>query len=192
MGSNPTLSAIYVCACGSVDRATDYESVGRRFESSRAREMTNKDEFFMYIALSEAEKAGKLEEIPVGCVIVQNDIVLAKGFNLREQSKNPLAHAEIIAINRASKALGTWRLEDVTLYVTLEPCPMCAGAIVQARIKRLVYGTEDPKTGAVKSLMNITEDKRLNHQVEVTGGILKDKCSFLLKNFFRKLRKKIK
>ena len=178
------------CVCSSADRATDYESVGQRFKSSQARMFLHKDEYFMTLALREARKAYELEEVPVGAVIVYKNEVISAGFNLKEISKNPLAHAEIIAIDRACRVLNRWRLEDTVLYVTLEPCPMCAGAIVQARIKRLVYGTDDPKSGAIKSLLNLTNDERLNHQVEITDGILKDKCRFLLKEFFKTLRDK--
>ncbi len=154
--------------------------------------MVEQDIFFMNLALYEAKKALKLKEIPVGAVIVCKDRVIARGFNLKEKLKNPLAHAEIIAINRASVNLDRWRLDECVLYVTLEPCPMCAGAIVQARIPRLVYGASDPKAGAVKSLMNITGDRRLNHQVETTGGVLEEECISILKEFFRELRLNIK
>lgn len=165
--------------------------MGQRFKSSQARKkMIDKDKYYMGLALREARKAYKLEEIPVGCVIVYKDTVVATGFNLRETSRNPLSHAELIAIDRASLVMGKWRLEETVLYVTLEPCPMCAGAIVQARIERLVFGTEDPKSGAAGSLLNIPEDKRLNHQVQITGGILREECSNLLKEFFKNLRKK--
>ena len=150
--------------------------------------MAKKDEFFMRQALKEAHRAYELGEVPVGAVIVYKDSIIARGFNLREIACNPLAHAEIIAIDKAAEALGKWRLEDTVLYVTLEPCPMCAGAIVQARIRGLVYGASDPKSGATGSLMNITDDLRLNHQVETRGGILETECSNLLKEFFKKLR----
>jgi len=149
----------------------------------------NSDEYFMHLALKEAKKALKKKEVPVGCILVCKNEVISKGYNLREKNQNPLHHAEIIAINKAARKLKSWRLSDITIYVTLEPCPMCAGAMLQARIKRLVYGTEDPKSGAVKSLMNLTQDKRLNHQIETEGGILREECSTILKDFFRSLRR---
>jgi len=149
----------------------------------------NTDEYFMHLALNEAKKALKKKEVPVGCILVCKNEVISKGYNLREKNQNPLHHAEIIAINKAARKLKSWRLSDITIYVTLEPCPMCAGAMLQARIKRLVYGTEDPKSGAVNSLMNLTQDKRLNHQIETESGILREECSTILKDFFKSLRR---
>lgn len=150
------------------------------------------DEKFMAMAIEEAYKAKKLNEVPIGAVIVQKSKVIAKGYNIRETSQLALSHAELIAIRDANQKLGSWRLEDCTLYVTLEPCQMCAGAIVQARMKRVVYGASDPKAGCAGTLMNLLDDGRFNHQVEIESGILERQCSELLTNFFRALRKKNK
>lgn len=146
-------------------------------------------EYYMKIALEEAQKAYEENEVPIGAVIVQNGVVIGRGYNRTESTKDPTSHAEIIAIKEASKTLGGWRLSDCDLYVTTEPCFMCAGAIVLARISHLYIGTEDPKAGACVSLGSVVTDERLNHQVELTVGILKEDCRQLLKNFFRKLRK---
>ena len=126
------------------------------------------------------------------CVIVHEDKIIARGYNKRNMKKNTLAHAEILAINKASKVLGDWRLEDCTMYVTLEPCPMCAGAIVQARIPRVVIGSMNPKAGCAGSVLNLLQQDGLNHQVEVTKGVLAEECSGLMTSFFRELRKKKK
>ena len=154
--------------------------------------MISMDEKFMAMAIEEAYKAKKLNEVPIGAVIVQKSKVIAKGYNIRETSQLALSHAELIAIRDANQKLGSWRLEDCTLYVTLEPCQMCAGAIVQARMKRVVYGASDPKAGCAGTLMNLLDDGRFNHQVEIESGILERQCSELLTNFFRALRKKNK
>ncbi len=138
----------------------------------------------MQIALEEATKAFDEGEVPVGALIVKDGAVLAQSHNLREALSDSTAHAEILAIREASAISGTWRLNDATIYVTLEPCPMCAGAMVQARLKRLVYGAKDPKAGAVESLYNIVQDKRLNHRMEVTPDIMAEECAGLLKSFF--------
>ncbi|OEH84307.1 tRNA-specific adenosine deaminase [Desulfuribacillus stibiiarsenatis] len=151
--------------------------------------MTEKHSHFMQLAIEEAKKAAAMGEVPIGAVIVRNGEVIATGYNRREIDKNPLAHAEIMAIENASQVLGGWRLLGCTLYVTLEPCPMCAGAIVQSRIPQLVYGAKDPKAGCVGSLMNLLNDPRFNHQTEVIQGIHQDECSQLLKDFFKRLRK---
>jgi len=143
-------------------------------------------------ALLEAEKALEIDEVPIGALIVYEGKIIGRGYNQRETLNDPTAHAEIIAIRRAAQNLGTWRLTNTEIYVTLEPCAMCAGAIVNARIHSLIYGAEDPKAGAVSSLMNIVQDKRLNHQVEVIKGIHENACSRLLKDFFSDLRKRIK
>src|SRR5690606_28436239 len=127
-------------------------------------------------------------EVPVGAVIVQKGQVVAEAYNQREMLNDPTAHAEMIALTQAAESLGHWRLLDCTLYVTLEPCPMCAGAIVQARIPRVVYGTEDPKAGACHTLYQITSDPRLNHQALVTAGVLRDECQKLLRDFFAEQR----
>lgn len=148
------------------------------------------DEKFMRIALQEANKAKKLGEVPIGAVIVKENQVVSTGYNLRETSQTALSHAELIAIDEANKTLNSWRLDDCTLYVTLEPCPMCAGAIVQARIKRVVFGAYDPKAGCAGTLMNLLNEKRFNHQVSLTSGVLLENCSELLTNFFKDLRRK--
>ena len=142
----------------------------------------------MQIALEEAKKAFDEGEVPVGALIVKDHIILAQSHNYRETLNDSTAHAEMLAIREASRASGSWRLNDATIYVTLEPCPMCAGAMVQARIKRLVYGAKDPKAGAVESLYNIVQDKRLNHRMEVTPDILAEECAGLLKSFFQERR----
>ncbi|ACI20668.1 MULTISPECIES: tRNA adenosine(34) deaminase TadA [Thermodesulfovibrio] len=146
------------------------------------------DEYFMKEALKEAEKAYEKGEIPVGALIVVNGEIISKAHNIKETTFDPTAHAEILAIREAARILGAWRLTDATLYVTKEPCIMCSGAIVNSRIKRLVYGCNDPKGGAVVSLYNILNDKRLNHQVEITNGILEEECRVILKRFFKELR----
>ncbi|MGF7015726.1 tRNA adenosine(34) deaminase TadA [Ornithinibacillus bavariensis] len=146
------------------------------------------DAYYMQLAINEAEKASQRNEVPIGAIIVLQDEVIATGFNIRETSQETLSHAELIAIREANKKVGSWRLEDCTLYVTLEPCPMCAGAIVQSRIKRVVFGASDPKAGCAGTLMNLLDEKRFNHQVAVTKGVLEEKCSSLLSNFFKELR----
>lgn len=148
-------------------------------------------EHFMQMALREAEAARAEDEVPVGAVIVQEGRVIAAAHNQREQLKDPTAHAEMIAITQAAEALGSWRLEGCTLYVTLEPCPMCAGAIVQARIPTVVYGATDPKAGAVHSLYTILSDRRLNHQPQLVSGVLLDPCGRILTEFFQGKRKKL-
>ena len=150
------------------------------------------DESFMKQAVKQAKKAYDKLETPIGCVIVHEDKIIARGYNKRNMKKNTLAHAEILAINKASKVLGDWRLEDCTMYVTLEPCPMCAGAIVQARIPRVVIGSMNPKAGCAGSVLNLLQQDGLNHQVEITKGVLAEECSGLMTSFFRELRKKEK
>ena len=150
------------------------------------------DESFMKQAVKQAKKAYDKLETPIGCVIVHEDKIIARGYNKRNMKKNTLAHAEILAINKASKVLGDWRLEDCTMYVTLEPCPMCAGAIVQARIPRVVIGSMNPKAGCAGSVLNLLQQDGLNHQVDVTKGVLAEECSGLMTSFFRELRKKKK
>ncbi|MCC6574724.1 MAG: tRNA adenosine(34) deaminase TadA [Planctomycetes bacterium] len=147
------------------------------------------DADFMRLALNEAMKAFELEEVPIGAVIVRDGRVVGRGYNLREKLKDPTAHAEMIAITAASEAVGDWRLEDCTLYVTLEPCPMCAGAIVNSRVARVVYGAADPKAGACGSLFNLVQDSRLNHRVELVSGVMAEDCGALLKEFFRARRR---
>ncbi|WP_132012525.1 tRNA adenosine(34) deaminase TadA [Hydrogenispora ethanolica] len=146
------------------------------------------DERYMREALAQAAEAGSIGEIPIGAIVVREDRIVARAHNLREQSGDPTAHAEILALREAAAAQSHWRLADATLYSTLEPCPMCAGALVQARVKRLVFGAADPKAGATGSLMNIVQDPRLNHRVEVTSGILAEECGKILKEFFQKRR----
>lgn len=150
------------------------------------------DEFFMKEAIKEAKKAEDLAEVPIGAVIVLDGEVIARAHNLRETNQNALAHAELLAIDLACQKVGTWRLEDATLYVTLEPCPMCAGAIIMSRVSRVVYGAIDPKGGCAGTFMNLLQDERFNHQSEVTSGILEKECGMLLTDFFRRLRVKKK
>ncbi len=147
-------------------------------------------DFYMKEALKEARKAFELGEIPIGAIIVRDNEIIARAYNLRESTKDPTAHAEILAIRRASEALGGWRLTGCDLYVTIEPCPMCAGAIVMARINRLFIGSMDPKAGSAGSLYNIVDDDRLNHRVKVIYNVLSSECSNIMKEFFKKLRKK--
>lgn len=148
----------------------------------------NPDEKYMKEAIRQAKKAYLLGEVPIGCVIVYNDKIIGRGYNRRNTDKNTLAHAEITAINKASKKMGDWRLEDCTLYVTLEPCQMCAGAIVQARITRVVMGSMNPKAGCGGSILNILEMPEFNHQAEVTRGVMEEECSHMLTSFFKELR----
>lgn len=148
------------------------------------------DEKWMRVALALASLAEEKGDVPIGCVVVQDGKAIAKTYNTREQKNDPVGHAEITAIRKASQKLKTWRLTDCTLYVTLEPCFMCAGAIVQARFKRVVFAAFDAKAGAVGSLHNLLEDKRLNHRCDVSQGICAEESSKLLKDFFKKRRKK--
>lgn len=151
--------------------------------------MTN-DEKYMKEAIRQAKKAYALGEVPIGCVIVYQDKIIGRGYNRRNTDKNTLSHAEITAINKASKKIGDWRLEDCTLYVTLEPCQMCSGAIVQARITRVVMGAMNPKAGCGGSILNILEMPQFNHQVQVERGVLGEECTELLTTFFRELRER--
>lgn len=146
------------------------------------------DEEPMRLALAQAREALRFGEVPVGAVVTHNGRVIAQAFNLKETLNDPTAHAERLALTLAGRALGTWRLEGCTLYVTLEPCVMCAGAIIQSRIPRVVYGAADPKAGACRSLYRITDDRRLNHRAIVQGGLLADECSRLLSQFFEERR----
>jgi tRNA(adenine34) deaminase len=147
-------------------------------------------EIYMREAIAEAEKAAAIGEVPIGAVIVRNGEIVGRGYNLRETQKDPTLHAEMIAIREASLKLGGWRLIGCTLYVTLEPCPMCAGAIVQSRVEQVVYGAADPKAGCAGTLMNLLDEPRFNHQVPVVEGVLGEECGQLLKDFFRRLRQK--
>lgn len=155
-------------------------------------ERDRKDRHFMKLALAQAQKAEKLGEVPIGCVIVFEDTVIARGYNRRNTDKSTLSHAEITAIRKASRKLDDWRLEQCTMYVTLEPCQMCAGAIVQARIPRVVIGAMNPKAGCGGSILNILQMEQFNHQAEVTRGVLEEECSAILKRFFAGLRKQLK
>ena len=148
----------------------------------------NEDEKYMYEAIKLARRAARIEEVPIGCVIVYDGKIIAKGYNRRNTDKSTLAHAEIMAIRKASKIIGDWRLEECTMYVTLEPCQMCAGAIVQARIPRVVIGTMNAKAGCAGSVINILQMEQFNHQVEVTKGVLADECREMMQSFFKKLR----
>lgn len=146
------------------------------------------DEKFMREAIRQAKKAYAKNETPIGCVIVCGGHIIARGYNKRNDKKNTLAHAEIIAIHKASRIVGDWRLEDCTMYVTLEPCPMCAGAIVQARIPRVVIGSMNPKAGCAGSVVNLLQMEGFNHKVEVQTGMLGEECSEMMSGFFRELR----
>lgn len=150
------------------------------------------DEKYMKEALKLAEKAFELGEVPIGCVIVLGNKIIAKGYNKRNSSKLTLSHAELIAIDKASRYIGDWRLEDCTMYVTLEPCQMCAGALVQSRMKKVVIGTMNKKAGCAGSILNLLQMEEFNHQVEIEKDICKEECSDLLKKFFSKLREKNK
>jgi tRNA(adenine34) deaminase len=150
--------------------------------------ITKQDEQFMGVAIEAAKIAEENGDVPIGAVIVYKDQIIAKAYNQREQLKDPTAHAEIIALTQAAAYLESWHLNGCTMYVTLEPCPMCAGALVLARIDRLVYGCDDPKTGACKSLYNIVQDDRLNHRLEVTSGVLQEQCREQLQQFFARRR----
>mgnify|MGYP000693514495 CR=1 FL=1 len=150
------------------------------------------DEKFMKEALKQAKKAYAIDEVPIGCVIVQNGKIIARGYNRRNIDKNTLAHAELSAIRKASKKTGDWRLEDCDLYVTLEPCQMCAGAIVQARVDRVVIGSMNAKAGCAGSVLNVLQERRFNHQVELTKDVLHEECSSMLSGFFRELRERRK
>jgi Cytosine/adenosine deaminases len=147
-------------------------------------------EDFMLEALKEAEKALSIGEVPVGAVIEKDGNIIGRGYNRTETAKDPTAHAEVLAIREAAKNLGGWRLLGCRMYVTTEPCSMCAGAIVLSRIQKLYIGTPDPKTGACGSLMNIVQDERLNHNVQIETGIMQQQCEKIMKSFFQKLRKK--
>ncbi|MGO4532975.1 tRNA adenosine(34) deaminase TadA [Paenibacillus sp. 2TAF8] len=147
-------------------------------------------EYWMRQAIAEAQKAEALGEVPIGAVIVRNNEIIGRGYNLRETTLDSTAHAEMVAIREASEVIGAWRLLDCSLYVTLEPCPMCAGAIVQSRVPRVVFGTADPKAGCAGTLMNLLQEPRFNHRTEVIADVLQLECSSMLTQFFRRLRKK--
>lgn len=190
-----------------LDRACGYGPQGWGFKSLRAHQrlvlmgaveppfllevFLEENEKYMRMALKEAEKAGLKGEVPVGCVIVMDGRVIARGHNLRESKNDPVAHAEIVALRRAGRKLGSWRLERAIVYVSCEPCAMCAGALVLARVKKVVYGCKDLKAGAVHSVYGIGTDGLLNHRFEVEAGVLEGECQLLLSRFFKKLRKKL-
>lgn len=150
------------------------------------------DEKYMRAAIVQAKKASAIGEVPIGCVIVYEDKIIARGYNRRTIDKNVLSHAEINAIKKACKIMGDWRLEGCTMYVTLEPCPMCAGAIVQARIPRVVIGCMNQKAGCAGSILDMLHEDRFNHQAETEIGVLEEECSLMMKNFFKELREKKK
>ncbi|PTM56939.1 tRNA adenosine(34) deaminase TadA [Desmospora activa] len=149
-------------------------------------------DYFMLEAIAQAQQAQAIGEVPIGAVVVKDDHIIGRGYNLRETDQDPTAHAEMIAIREAAHTLGSWRLTDCSLYVTLEPCPMCAGAIMLARMERVIYGATDPKGGCAGTLMNLLQDPRLNHQTEVVDGWMREECGALLTRFFRELRAKKK
>lgn len=148
------------------------------------------DAKYMKAALAQAKKADAIDEAPIGCVIVREGKIIARSYNRRNTDKNTLAHAELAAIRKACRNTGDWRLEDCTIYVTLEPCQMCAGAIVQSRMQRVVIGAMNPKAGCAGSVLNLLQMKEFNHQVEIVRGVLEEECSQMLSEFFRRLRKK--
>ena len=150
------------------------------------------DIYWMEKAIEQAKKAEAINEVPIGAVIVHDGEVIGRGYNRRETDQHSQAHAEMMAILEANQTIGSWRLENFTLYVTLEPCPMCAGAIVQSRIPRVVYGAADPKAGCAGTLLNLLDEKRFNHQSEVVPGVLQEQCAELLKTFFKNLRNRKK
>ena len=154
--------------------------------------MNELDTKYMKEAIKQAKKALKLKEVPIGCVIVYQDKIIARGYNRRNTDKTTLGHAEITAIKKASRVIGDWRLEDCTMYVTLEPCQMCAGAIVQSRMKKVVIGSMNPKAGCAGSVLNLLQMAQFNHQVEIERGVLEEECSTMLSGFFRELRDKKK
>ena len=151
-----------------------------------------KDAYYMDLAIAEARKAEEIFETPIGCVIVYEGEIIGRGYNRRTTDRSPLAHAEMFAIREASRYLNDWRLEDCTLYVTLEPCQMCSGAIVQARVSRVVIGCMSPKAGCAGSILNLLEEERFNHQVDVVRGVREEACSQMMTEFFKKLREKKK
>ena len=158
----------------------------------RMRKKMTEDEKYMKEAIRQAKKAYAMEETPIGCVLVHDGKIIARGYNKRNKKKNTLAHAELIVINKASRVLGDWRLEECTLYVTLEPCQMCAGAIIQSRIPRVVVGCMNPKAGCAGSVLNLLDVQAFNHQAEVKTKVLEEECSLMMKQFFRELRAKQK
>lgn len=172
-----------------MENLTDMNNINDNTANTDFNDVYNETDIkYMKSALAQAKKALKLNEVPIGCVIVHEDKIIGRGYNRRNTDKTALGHAEITAIRKAGKIIGDWRLEDCTLYVTLEPCQMCAGAIVQARIPRVVIGSMNPKAGCAGSVLNILQMPRFNHQCDVTRGVLDDKCSTMLTTFFKNLR----
>ncbi len=167
------------------------ERTGKAQAGEDMRKLTE-DEKMMKAAMTQAKKAASIGEVPIGCVIARDGEIISRGYNRRKTDKDTTSHAEITAIRRASKKLGDWRLEGCTIYITLEPCPMCAGAIVQARLDRVVIGTMNPKAGCAGSILNVLREPRFNHQTEVTRGVLQEECSAMLTGFFKDLRKRLK
>lgn len=147
-----------------------------------------RDEQFMIEALKEAEKAAAIQEVPIGAVVVLGDEIIGRGHNLRETTQNAVTHAEMLAIQEACERMGTWRLEGAELYVTLEPCPMCSGAIILSRVEKVIYGAKDPKAGCAGTLMNLLDDERFNHQCVVVPGVMEQECGAMLSSFFKDLR----
>ncbi|VXB27275.1 tRNA specific adenosine A34 deaminase [Bacillus sp. 349Y] len=147
-----------------------------------------RDEQFMIEALKEAEKAAAIQEVPIGAVVVLGDEIIGRGHNLRETTQNAVTHAEMLAIQEACERMGTWRLEGAELYVTLEPCPMCSGAIILSRVEKVIYGAKDPKAGCAGTLMNLLDDERFNHQCVVVPGVMEQECGGMLSSFFKDLR----
>lgn len=162
----------------------------RRKKIQRVKKNMNQDEKYMREAIKQAKKAYAIGEVPIGCVIVYEDKIIGRGYNRRTIDKNTIAHAEMIAIKKAGKKMGDWRLEDCTMYVTLEPCQMCSGAIVQSRMKKVVIGCMNPKAGCAGSVLNLLQMEEFNHQVELEIGVLGEECSSLMKSFFKELRAK--
>jgi tRNA(adenine34) deaminase len=154
--------------------------------------MEETDYQYMLEAIKEAKKAEEKHEVPIGAVVIIDGEIVGRAHNLRETAQRSIAHAELLAIDEACQKTGSWRLEDATLYVTLEPCPMCAGSIIMSRVKRVVFGAYDPKGGCVGTLMNLLQDERFNHRAEVVGGVMEEECGRLLTDFFRSLRAKQK
>lgn len=179
---NFAIFEFYVIIIADIDRCEIKICAGRKDEP------VEEQEKFMREALKQAKKAYKIGEVPIGCVIVQDGKIIARGYNRRNTGKVTLAHAEIAAIKKASKKTGDWRLEDCTMYVTLEPCQMCAGAIVQSRMKKVVIGCMNPKAGCAGSVLNLLQMQEFNHQVELERGVLEEACSEILSRFFKELR----
>ena len=193
VGSNPTPSASRDGGpshgpLAQVDRASGYEPEGQRFESSRAHQSL-RDEAFMRQALAEAERGGTGGEVPIGAVVVVDGTVVGRAHNAPVALSDPTAHAEVLALREAARRVGNYRLTGATLFVTVEPCPMCCGAIFHARVSRVVYGAPDPKAGAVESLYRLLDDPRVNHRVEARGGVLGSECAALLSEFFEMKRR---